>query len=249
MVLLAAIIAILLVTTSTANPLQPVPRGEADELSSPWPGLGLIERLLLAPTAVDRLALIPNDRDFVYDFQNPPSGSTVTGRGGRSVRADRKLFPALIGSGMSMLVSFLGPCGANTPHVHPRSSAIVISAKGHIGTEFILENGARPISNTLNQYQMTVFPQGAVHTEYNLDCTDSIFVASFANEDPGIQQSAQTLLGLSNDIVNAAFGSDNMTFDGMDIETFRPLIPADVALGVESCLRRCGIPRNPPREV
>lgn len=60
----------------------------------------LIDSLMLAPTAVDRIALIPNDADFVYDFQNPPSkGAITSGDGGRTVRADRKVFPPLVGTG------------------------------------------------------------------------------------------------------------------------------------------------------
>lgn len=60
----------------------------------------LIDSLILAPSAVDRIALIPNDADFVYDFQNPPTKNAITsGDGGRTVRADRKVFPPLVGTG------------------------------------------------------------------------------------------------------------------------------------------------------
>jgi hypothetical protein len=38
----------------------------------------LINKLELAATAVDRIALIPNDNDFVYDFLNPPPGDAIT---------------------------------------------------------------------------------------------------------------------------------------------------------------------------
>ena len=42
----------------------------------------LIDQLLLAPTAVDRLALLPNNDDWLFDFNNPPGGgSTTTGLG------------------------------------------------------------------------------------------------------------------------------------------------------------------------
>lgn len=43
---------------------------------------GLITALLNAPTAVDRIKLIENDSDFVYDFQKPPSQDAIrTGKG------------------------------------------------------------------------------------------------------------------------------------------------------------------------
>ena len=87
-----------------------------------------------------------------------------------------------------MTLGFLGPCGFNTPHVHPRSSEINVVVKGSLVAEFTLENGARTITNTVLTNQMTVFPQGALHTEWNPDCTDALFVAGFASEDPGVQQ-------------------------------------------------------------
>jgi hypothetical protein len=42
----------------------------------------LITALLNAPTAVDRIKLIKNDSDFMYDFQNPPFQDAIrTGKG------------------------------------------------------------------------------------------------------------------------------------------------------------------------
>lgn len=55
---------------------------------------------------------------------------------------------------------------------------------------------------------MTVFPQGAIHTEFNPQCQPAVFVAGFANEDPGVQQSAQRLFELDDDVLEAAFASD-----------------------------------------
>lgn len=78
----------------------------------------LINSLMNAATAADRLKLLPNPSDHVYDFNNPPTAdATTTGLGGHTVKADRKDFPALIGNGVSMTVGFIGPCGFNTPHV------------------------------------------------------------------------------------------------------------------------------------
>ncbi|KAL6717705.1 hypothetical protein ACLMJK_005620 [Lecanora helva] len=202
----------------------------------------LIQKLQLAPTAKDRIALITNDADFVYDFNNPPKNTITTGKGGHTVRADRDAFPALVGTGVSMTLGFLGPCGFNTPHTHPRSSEINVVVKGSLVAEFTLENGARSVTNRLDTNQMTVFPQGAVHTEFNPGCEDAMFVAGFASEDPGVQQSAQTFFGLNDDIVQAALGQD--TFDGADIDKVRQMIPANVALGVEQCLNQCGISKR-----
>lgn len=89
---------------------------------------------------------------------------------------------------------------------------------------------------------MTVFPQGATHTEWNPDCTDAVFVAGFASEDPGVEQSAQTLFGLDPELVGADLGVE--AINGESIEMFRDRLPMNVALGVESCLKKCNIPKR-----
>lgn len=97
--------------------------------------------------------------------------------------------------------------------------------------------------NELSQYQMTVFPQGAIHAEFNPDCTNATFVAGFASEDPGVQQSAQRLFDLDDGLLQAVFKSD-FTFDGRDIDSFRSYIPKNVAMSVESCLQKCGLQKR-----
>lgn len=52
-------------------------------------------------SAADRYALLPENDDFIFDFnqeqQNP-------GNGGQLIAANRKTFPALVGSGAGMAV-------------------------------------------------------------------------------------------------------------------------------------------------
>ncbi|KAF2718211.1 RmlC-like cupin [Polychaeton citri CBS 116435] len=236
-----ALTAALLSTAASAAPASnPLQSRSVNETAG---NLDIISQLILAPTAVDRIALLADDpTNFVYDFTAPPENATTKGDGGHTVKADRKTFPALIGTGVSMTVGFIGPCGFNTPHIHPRSSEINIIVQGRLGTEFAAENGAPPISNTLNQYQMTVFPAGATHTEFNPDCEDAVFVAGFASEDPGVEQIAQTLFELDPELVKADLGVQ--TLSGQDIETFAKHLPKNVALGVEQCLKKCGIQKN-----
>ena len=94
---------------SCATAFNPVVKREDSTIAD---NQALINELLSAATAVDRQAVFTNNTDFVYDFQNPPVASAVTkGEGGLTVRADRKVFPALIGTGVSMTVGSLGPCG------------------------------------------------------------------------------------------------------------------------------------------
>jgi oxalate decarboxylase/phosphoglucose isomerase-like protein (cupin superfamily) len=151
--------------------------------------------------------------------------------------------PALTGQGGSMAVGFFGPCGFNPPHVHPRSSEIFIVTEGQITTAAFPENGAAAINQTLNAYQMTIFPQGSVHTQFNTGCGNATFVASLPSEDPGVGGVVTEFLGLDSEVVAAALGSD-VTIDGKDLESFRNALPKGVALGVESCLQKCNISKR-----
>ncbi|KAL9116679.1 MAG: hypothetical protein Q9187_006795 [Circinaria calcarea] len=232
----------LLATVAIASPIEKRQIG-ANGTNPRQDDAALIEALILAPTAVERLSLLQPE-DFIFDFLRATGNSTNTiGLGGRTVNADRTSFPALIGSGVSMTVGFLGPCGFNTPHIHPRSSEINIVAQGALVAEFTLENGLPTVVNPLTQWQMTVFPMGAMHTEFNPLCEPSVFVAGFADEDPGVQATTPTFFGFQSDIVRAALGGDG-TVNGQDIDAFRTMIPRNVALGVDSCLEACGIQRR-----
>ncbi|KAH8821559.1 RmlC-like cupin domain-containing protein, partial [Xylogone sp. PMI_703] len=229
---------------------QSAPPVQTGTVAAPPPpantGLSLTQQLFIADTAADRFALLPDDEQFVFKFNNP-SLLGKGGDGGDLVAANRKTFPALVGSGSGMAVGFLGPCGFNTPHVHPRGTELQIVVEGRIVTEMLPENGVfndndatkgrRVIKNLLNPFDMTPFYQGSVHTQFNPDCTPTTFVASFNNEDFGTGQVPDELFAFDADVVSAAFGQ---AIDGADVEKFKSMIPTSIALGVESCLAQCG---------
>lgn len=77
---------------------------------------------------------------------------------------------------------------------------------GTLVVQFKLENGAKTVTDFVKTNQMTIFPQGALHTEWNPDRTGALFVAGFAGRDPGVQQEAQTCFGLATEAVGAAVG-------------------------------------------
>lgn len=120
--------------------------------------------------------------------------------------------------------------------------------EGRLVTNFQVENGLPSIANIMSKYQMTVFPQGAIHQEFNPDCEPAVFVAGFNNVDPGVEQIAQTFFGLRPDVVSYTLGGV-YTIEGADLESFRDHIPANVALGIEQCLTKCGIKRNAKRDI
>ena len=65
----------------------------------------------------------------------------------------------------------------------------------------------------------------------------------WANLGGTCRQEAQTFFGFDAEAVEAAVGN-GFTFEGGDVDKFRKAIPANVALGVESCLKKCNIPKN-----
>ncbi|KAG5990916.1 hypothetical protein E4U43_004160 [Claviceps pusilla] len=211
----------------------------------------LIAKLLTAATQEDRINLLDQPGDFVFDF-NPgaaPASSQSRGKGGVSVTATSKTFPALIGNGAAMTIGFLGPCGMNSPHVHNRATQLNFVAEGRLVTNFIEENGVRAVANTVDKFQMAIFPQGAIHIEFNPDCEDAVFVAGFNNADPGVQTIAQNFFQLRPDVIKATLGRGVQSWDGADIESFREGIPANIALGIDACLKKCGIKRNAKRDI
>lgn len=136
----------------------------------------------------------------------------------------------------------------NTLHVHPRSAELQIVTSGRLMTEMVPENGVldkdgkrRVIRTELTANKMTVFPQGAVHVQYNPDCEPATFVASFASEDFGAGQIADETFALSDNVIAATFGQ---SIAGEDIEKVRAAIPKSIALGVEECLSKCGIKKR-----
>lgn len=224
---------------------DPISTAAPPQASGDAGGLSLTARLTLADTAADRFALLPDDKQFVFDFNQKQSNP---GRGGEIIAANRKTFPALVGTGTGMAVARIGPCGMNTLHVHPRGSELQIVVKGRFITEMVPENGVndangrpRLIRNTVNTYQMTVFYQGSIHMQYNPDCDDVIFVSGFSSEDFGTGQIANETFALTDNVISATFGQ---MIKGADIDKIRAAIPKNIALGVEECLTKCKIPKN-----
>jgi hypothetical protein len=136
----------------------------------------------------------------------------------------------------------------NTLHVHPRGAELQIVVEGRLVTEMVPENGVldangkrRVIGNTLEKFQMTPFYQGSIHTQFNPDCTDAIFIAAFPSEDFGTGQIADETFALTDDVIAATFGQ---SIAGADIDKVRKAIPASIALGVDECLKKCGISKR-----
>src|SRR6202034_4501740 len=111
-----------------------------------------------------------------------------------------------------MTVGFIDPCGINLPHTHPRATEILYVVSGTFESGFFQENGAHFVMNTIVPGQATIFPQGSIHFQQNLNCTSALFVAAFNSADPGVQTVANSFYGgLPADVVGASLGGLNIT--------------------------------------
>ncbi|WWD20949.1 hypothetical protein CI109_105427 [Kwoniella shandongensis] len=233
--------------TLTIGPESP----SATEVREPNPVIAadLLERIIDAPTVVDRFTIIFNEtRDnqdlLVFDFNPGANPAIIPGRGGQAVGSNKKNFPILTNLGVSTTVGFLNPCGLNTPHTHPRASeqlTVVTPVACPVRSGFILENGfTMEFATNLTQYESTVFPQGSIHYQFNDNCEPAVFVAALSSDDPGVSSIAQNFFALDGDIVDSALGFP-FEISGLNIEDFRAIIPRPFAIAVTECLDRCGI--------
>ena len=113
--------------------------------------------------------------------------SHVDHHSGFAISANSANFPALFTGNGAMTVGVMGPwyvllvlipmfpcliilfSGANSPHTHPRATEIQIVVQGGpIYTEFIMENGASPVQNTVPLGSATIFPKGSIHFQQNM---------------------------------------------------------------------------------
>ncbi|KAF2395781.1 RmlC-like cupin [Trichodelitschia bisporula] len=183
----------------------------------------------------------------VFDFNTAAPAKNDAGvvieLGGRKAAAAPANFPFLTNKGLSTTVAFLEPCGMNTPHVHPRGNEWLTVVDGSLEFGMILENGfAGEITGSLDKFQGTVFPQGAVHYQFNPSCDPATFVATLNNGDAGTNSIAQAFFGLNGEVISATTGFQ-FPQSGQNIDAFRGKIPVSLAKGVETCLAKCKIPK------
>ncbi|KAK7709515.1 hypothetical protein SLS57_008720 [Botryosphaeria dothidea] len=222
----------------------------------------LIEKLKDAPRAIDRFKLLltkdgkgqellpQEELQKVIAFDFTKDVNPGNGKGGALKAAQINNFPILTDLGISTTLGFLGPCGLNTPHTHPRATEFLTLVEGNkLDFGFIVENGLvaegqnAEAAGTLGKFGGAVFPIGSIHYQFNPTCDNATFVATLNSEDPGTSQVAQNFFGLNGDIVQATLGFPEQ-LDGANLESFRNAIPANVALGIEQCLKTCRIPKN-----
>jgi hypothetical protein len=194
--------------------------------------------------------LLPDDelrQRTIFDFNS--AKAAPPGNGGAIGVASIASFPIVADSGIAVAMGFLGPCGLNTPHTHPRATEFLTLIQGdRLESGFILENGfvgpdgktPQEVRTSITTNQGTVFPVGSNHWQFNPTCDDVTFVAALSNDDPGTSQLAQNFFNLDGEVIEATLGfPEALTAD--KLPEFRKNIPVNVAEIVEQCVQKCGL--------
>lgn len=121
----------------------------ATEFSRPNPSYTTeqLNQVKLAYTMVERLTLIKSfgNTDDYFKFDLSPQGShsnAANGLGGQGYLAEVGNYPVLMGTGISVAIGYLNPCGLDSIHLHNRATEMVTLVSGtSLKTGFVLEDG------------------------------------------------------------------------------------------------------------
>ncbi|KAH6854777.1 RmlC-like cupin domain-containing protein [Chaetomium sp. MPI-CAGE-AT-0009] len=189
---------------------------------------------VLYPSAVDRYQILTKDDDFLFDFNTAPFPM-----------ANRKTFPALVGTDIALAITAIEGCSMASLHIHPRSAEIFVVLAGRVITQMIPEGGVtdgegrpRLIRTELTANMTTIFPQGSFHAQMNPECTPALAVAAFASDDPGAALVVPQAFQQSDEFVVNSFGG---ALSAEDLARFRAAIPQGPFFDVEACRKRCGL--------
>lgn len=106
-----------------------------------------INQLNQALTAIERFGVIRSfgDTNDYFKFDLTPNGSqsnAANGLGGQGYLAEVSNFPILKGTGISVAIGYLNPCGLDSIHIHNRATELVTLVSGKsLKTGFVLEDG------------------------------------------------------------------------------------------------------------
>ncbi|KAH7100993.1 RmlC-like cupin [Auriculariales sp. MPI-PUGE-AT-0066] len=201
----------------------------------------LSHQLMGEPTALGRFNLLKGDvNNFIFDFIAERRKTESDSDDGVVVLATAGNFPLAIGNGIAMGIGWMGPCGLNVPHWHPRASELLVAIGGSLQFGTFQEDNASFINGTIHDHQATIFPAGSLHYQQNLMCTSAQFIAAFSSDDPGRLDAAPSFFKqLPANINNAALGDIGVE----EVLEIAHKIPNNVAWGVQQCLDRCRLSR------
>lgn len=201
--------------------------------TSPGTELSKAARLRMADSFVERYSILADDKDFVFDLSQNNYQSI----------ANRQTFPAMVGTGTSIAAVQFPGCSISKLHIHPRAAEMLVVLSGRLVTETIPELGAggRVIRNELGPHALTVFDQGALHTQINPDCGPVSALTVFSHEDGGFGFVADQAFALPDDVLATQLGD---AIAGADIDRIRAALPPGVAARIDACVAKCNITKR-----
>ena len=193
----------------------------------------LVAKLRMANTNLDRMKLLPNNDDWLFDFTKQDK---YTFTPGGVVNANAATFPATVGQGMTMAMLNLGPCSMLPPHLHPRATNYVVAVSGTTQTIMINENGAQTITEILTPGKMTIFPQASVHTMMNMGCENAQLISALNSDDTGTTNLANAFFSLPGNFTGPVIGN---TVNYQAIDGTIPAFGTGSNYGPEQCIAAC----------
>ncbi|CAN1832191.1 Germin-like protein 9-3 [Linum perenne] len=130
----------------------------------------------------------PNASFFTFTVLRPyfTSGVILAPTNFTVLKATMAEFPALNGQSVSSAYLIFPAGTANPPHIHPRSSELILFVQGSLEVGFV-DTTNKLYTQTLQVGDMFVFPKGLVHFQFNNMSGDefSIAVSGFGSANPG----------------------------------------------------------------
>lgn len=121
-------------------------------------------------------------------------------------------------------------------HTHRTTELQINVGPGRIRSDFIETNGLSTVTNVKVPGTASIFPEGSIHMERNLDCFPTTFFSAFPNKDFSRIDMAQ-IVNFGADILNATFaglGTESLNATGVN--------QGAVLRGVAECRQQCGLP-------
>ncbi|KIW02972.1 uncharacterized protein PV09_05633 [Verruconis gallopava] len=196
--------------------------------------------LKTAPVDLDKFLLLKDAKQpWTFDFR---AQANYTFSPGSVKAANAYTSPLMYGTGMTMQLISLGPCGILPPHEHPRADNIAIAIHGTTQTWMYNENGAELISTILTPGVMTVFPKGSVHSMMNMGCSNAQLVSVLNNEDPGTLNILNAATHFPDGLIGSLFqgGLSKQVWNRLE-QTLQP-VGTGSQWGTEACYKACGVP-------
>ncbi|XP_010089823.2 germin-like protein 9-3 [Morus notabilis] len=172
------------------------------------------------------------DPDIITDFVVPPElvkggidGNFFTFTGMRSLVGEEPSstfkvskvgiteFPALNGQSVSYAVLQYPAGTTNPPHIHPRSTELLLVLEGALDVGFI-DTTNKLFTQSLQAGDIFVFPKGLVHFQYNSDPQNfALAISAFGSANAGTVSLPNTLFatGVDDNVLAISFKTDAAT--------------------------------------